>query len=130
MKCLNCNKEFDSLRKSAKFCSDKCRVTYSRKVSVTPSVTNVVTTSGTKTLLPNQDWLPNWKRNGYRNAKDALLKAVGDVLEAVPGATLVVGNEVFTNIKPDNFVISKARYCPKHQKVQMGKKYMCGCIVD
>jgi len=35
MKCLNCNKEFESVRSTAKYCSDKCRVTASRNVSVT-----------------------------------------------------------------------------------------------
>ncbi len=25
MKCLNCNKEFESKRSTAKYCSDKCR---------------------------------------------------------------------------------------------------------
>ena len=39
MKCLNCDIEFDG-RKDAKFCSPKCRVTFSRKQSiVTDNVT-------------------------------------------------------------------------------------------
>lgn len=29
--CLNCHKEFEYKRESAKFCSDKCRATYNRK---------------------------------------------------------------------------------------------------
>ena len=30
MKCIHCNNEFKSKRKTAKFCSDKCRVAFSR----------------------------------------------------------------------------------------------------
>lgn len=42
MKCTNCNIEFESKRKDARFCSDNCRVTFSRKKSV---VTDNVTFS-------------------------------------------------------------------------------------
>lgn len=38
MKCLNCQKEFENKRKSAKFCSPRCRVYFNRKDSVTVSV--------------------------------------------------------------------------------------------
>ena len=31
LKCLECSKEFEAQRSSAKFCSTKCRVDYNRK---------------------------------------------------------------------------------------------------
>ena len=37
MKCINCNKEFEPTRADAKYCSDKCRVQFSRNKSVTNS---------------------------------------------------------------------------------------------
>lgn len=41
MKCVNCDKEFENKRKSARFCSNKCRVYFNRgKDSVTDSVTD------------------------------------------------------------------------------------------
>ena len=47
MKCLKCGKEFEAERASKKFCSDTCRVTYSRKGL---SVTEIVPVSVTKPL--------------------------------------------------------------------------------
>jgi len=49
MKCLNCGKEFESKRSTAKYCSAACRVAVSRlsatnEVSVTDSVTPVSVT--------------------------------------------------------------------------------------
>ncbi len=41
--CIKCNKEFESVRKDAKFCSDKCKMAYHRDVtdkSVTDNVTD------------------------------------------------------------------------------------------
>jgi hypothetical protein len=41
MKCLNCEKEFNSERTTARYCSDKCKLAYHRKeVSVSDSVSN------------------------------------------------------------------------------------------
>jgi hypothetical protein len=31
--CLNCQKQFDAVRKSAKFCTDVCRATYAKKIA-------------------------------------------------------------------------------------------------
>ena len=45
MLCLYCNKEFQPKRKTAKYCSGKCRIASLRKiVSVTDSVTKVTVT--------------------------------------------------------------------------------------
>ena len=72
---------------------------------------------------------PNWKRNGYHSKGDAMLKAIGDVLLGVPNVTLSYGNSIYTNVKPSKEETAKARYCPKHNKIQMGSKYLCGCAL-
>ena len=62
MKCINCLKEFNSKRKTAKYCSDKCRIAYNRNgVSVTDSVTEtplsvteVSVTSGVSVTSPKE----------------------------------------------------------------------------
>lgn len=57
MKCINCQKEFVSQRLSAKFCSPKCRVAFSRKSSVTElSVTGEeITIKTPPTVTPPQE---------------------------------------------------------------------------
>jgi len=40
MKCFNCNKAFEAKRKTARFCSPKCRVYFSRSGGITaPTIT-------------------------------------------------------------------------------------------
>jgi hypothetical protein len=147
MQCLQCGKEFTPLRSTAKFCSDNCRKQFSRKdsvsedsrtkttprvsgtpVSVSPEVQSA-TDDGNRPYRATTKWIPNWKRNGYDNATDGLLKAIGDVLVDVPEATIVLGGRIFTNLKETNITIAKARYCPTHHQVQVGKHYLCGCVV-
>lgn len=130
MKCINCGKEFESQRSSAKFCSSKCRVSFSRKDSVTDSVTKVVTTPGNNVVTEEPPFIPNWKRNKYHNYNDALKSAIGDVLQMVPGATLVLGDVVYTNLKIETSQNKRAEYCPKHNKIKMGNLYECGCKVN
>jgi hypothetical protein len=43
-KCINCNKEYEAKRTSSKFCSDRCRIAYNRKVSVTNDTVKVSVT--------------------------------------------------------------------------------------
>jgi len=51
IKCNNCNKEFISKRADARFCGDKCRVTFNRnKKSVTDNVTDKLDTSKFKVI--------------------------------------------------------------------------------
>ena len=128
MKCINCKKEFIPQRSTAKYCSDKCRISYSRKVSVTEQK-EVSVTKETQNAHTRRTFTPNLERNGYKNHRDALYAAIGDVLDSVPGAVLVLGNEVHTNLPKDQVNIKKAQYCPKHGKVRMGGKYQCGCKV-
>jgi len=45
MKCLNCGKEFEAVRSTAKYCSDKCKLDYNRGLSV--SINDVVSVSDT-----------------------------------------------------------------------------------
>lgn len=67
MQCLNCEKEFNPIRASSKFCSPKCRVYYSR-VSVTDSVTKEevsVTNDTLREVSVTEDkshFKPNWTR--------------------------------------------------------------------
>lgn len=59
--CKQCNKEFKSLRKSAQFCSDSCRVRYARSKSVTISnVTDI------------QSKLKEVKKNQKENPRDKM----------------------------------------------------------
>lgn len=56
MKCLNCGIEFEG-RKDAKFCSPKCRVTFSRKQSVVTdnvTVNEIDVTDNFKFKTPNK----------------------------------------------------------------------------
>lgn len=74
MKCLQCGKEFEAVRSTAKFDSAKCRVEYSR-VSVTVSVTEDV--SVTSELDDNwggrrRVFTPAWQRSGISSKKAAL----------------------------------------------------------
>ena len=65
MKCLNCSKEFEAKRATAKYCSAKCRVEHGRLsvtdgLSVTPvSVTKLSVTDDNVTLKPASYGLPD-----------------------------------------------------------------------
>jgi hypothetical protein len=75
--CLNCKKELIKARNTRKFCSDKCRVYFHRKHSVTDSVTDVTVAD-------------------LRNAKNALDRAnvsVTDRMVYDPETDLVYSNE-------------------------------------
>jgi len=64
MECKQCHKTFDSKRKTAIFCSPKCRNLAFRKVSVADSVAPVsvaVSVAGfDKPLEGDPDWGPAW----------------------------------------------------------------------
>ena len=55
MKCINCSKEFEAKRKSAKFCSPACRIALHRECNDKPvSVTNVTVKDS---VTPKDSWL-------------------------------------------------------------------------
>ena len=66
-KCLNCNKEFEAKRASAKYCSAKCRkLAFHKNALSVPE------------LEKRGEWVPNWKRNGCKSRKevDSALMAI------------------------------------------------------
>jgi len=65
MKCYTCQKEFESKRTDAKFCSASCRVTFNRnKVSVTDkSVTDNPVSSVTDKVKINVVPKDEWRRD-------------------------------------------------------------------
>lgn len=89
MKCINCDIEFEG-RKDAKFCSPKCRVTFSRKQSL---VTDNVTLSAPAvtdnfefyTIAKARDPLPNQTKETDTKSKLRAAKYWYDVpLGAIP----------------------------------------------
>ena len=128
MKCTQCGKSFEPQRSTAKFCSNKCKLAFRRNgVSVSEDKVSVSDTSSDATEI--RGFVPNWKTNGYHSAKDALLFAVGEVMGKVPNPTIVMGKQVFTNIKEKDIKIKKAQYCKVHNQVRMDNKYLCGCKI-
>lgn len=67
----------------------------------------------------------NWQRSGFKNKEDAMLSAIGAVLEHVPNTSLILGKKVFTNQKQSHE--KTAKYCKKHGQVAIGNVYLCGC---
>lgn len=94
MQCLNCGKEFTSVRNTAKFDSEKCKKQYQRlagqsnSLSGTDSLAGQVSGTENETLkdksdkgLPEEekgttDFIPNWKRKGYSSSKEGILAAM------------------------------------------------------
>ena len=62
IKCLNCNKEFEAKRSTAKYCSDSCRkLAFQDKQ---PSVLMQDIEKKSVVALEDADyWIPNWKRS-------------------------------------------------------------------
>lgn len=61
MKCLYCNKDFEPLRNTAKFCSDACRRDFNRGVEKTsskkiPDPKTKLDTPSLDVLPPKKDW--------------------------------------------------------------------------
>ena len=48
-----------------------------------------------RTITEKQTWTPNWKRNGYSSAKQAIRVAAQMVINKNIGAVIMVGNDVF-----------------------------------
>ncbi len=79
--CIKCGKEFESKRKDAQFCSDKCQKALSR-TNVTDNPKDVGDNVGDKSALLRHiestsvedleeegTWIPNWKREGKTKAE-------------------------------------------------------------
>ena len=76
--CLQCNKEFDAQRNTAKFCSPNCRVKFNNKEEVivpeipviTPKTKMVVTKSGSLELKPSDEKIKEMKLTMDKINKD------------------------------------------------------------
>ena len=88
--CKNCNKEFKSSRPQSKFCSANCRVTFGRsKIQKKEDKVIELTDRGDRPIIEtpatsNPDkkkFIPNWKRSGFKSKEDAVLHAIGMLME-------------------------------------------------
>lgn len=55
MKCVNCNKDFEPKRKTAKFCSSKCRVYFSRVKEVSEVLRKAPVPTEDRVVVPEDD---------------------------------------------------------------------------
>ena len=99
MKCLNCKKEFEPTRTDARFDSAKCRKSFNRdnKRDIPPSdVTDNVTDN-------SPEFIPNWKRNGFKSKDEGLAKAMADL-----ASNPTLEEQIFY-VKNKSFQIKKRR---------------------
>lgn len=105
MKCIKCSKEFVPVRKTGKFCSDSCRVSYNRlkvsvtgvvpvtvtkdtlRVSVTKKAGELIFTTETpkervakyKEFYPDSVFVPNWVAHNFNSKEEAIRHAISEV---------------------------------------------------
>ena len=69
MKCIQCNKEFEAKRSTAKFDTAACKKAYQRGISGTKPLAGQV---NSVPLTKEPEWIPAWKRNGFKSKEEAL----------------------------------------------------------
>lgn len=95
MQCIQCSKEFNSERSTAKFCSDTCRSVAFRKVSVAENL-SVAPVSVTEPVFT-----PNWQRlsrqypDKIKSKKDALAFILFSLSQNHPEATFCLGGRMY-----------------------------------
>ena len=82
--CINCNAKFTAKRSTAKFCETKCRVAWARarqdkKEDVIDKVVSAPKKIRKKSRKVSSDVL--WKRNGFKSKEEAMLYAIGKLIE-------------------------------------------------
>lgn len=87
--CKNCKNEFEAKRRDALFCSDKCRKAYKRNSSV----------KSEKPVIDDTNFVPNWKRRGFKNKEEAILFTIGNLLKDVPGVSISWKGRLIGDIK-------------------------------
>lgn len=107
MNCLNCQKELTNPK--AKYCSDKCRKVYSRSQNNPDKNPDTDTLKPGQTppgqepgqpeqevSIPGQNFVPNWKRNGFGSKEEGMLHAIAQAVKNQSGETFTWQNQTWT----------------------------------
>lgn len=77
MICSNCNEEFEGTKR-AKYCSDKCRVTFNRKESIVTNVTETTPIVTERVTETQQDVTQKLSKTDQLFKQDAQDRGLGD----------------------------------------------------